>query len=116
MAGDTFKKLANSLVTTLRVEGVTSSAPGKLHQVPAGATVKIFPTSAGTATVYSTHADRELSDLDTTTANVTGSTNADWLAWEAGAVTVSTSQQALGPVRTVAVAVASGTWTLEVSA
>ena len=102
-------------VTTQRVEGITSSAPAKIHKVPEGSAVKIYPTSAGTATVYSTQSPRSVSDADDTNAEITGSTNTDWSVWEAGAVTTSTLQKTNVPVETIALTVTSGTWVLEVT-
>jgi hypothetical protein len=111
-----FSKQKAHLVETVRITGVTSSAPVRVHQVPAGAAIKAYPTAAGTATVYSTTATRELSDLDDTAVKIAASTNAAWDAWGAGAITATNTQKANVPLQTVALTVASGNWVFEVTA
>jgi hypothetical protein len=111
-----FSKSSSSPVTTIRQTGVTSSAPGKVHKVPRGSAIKIWPTSEGTATVYSTNTPRTISDPDDTNTEIINDTAVDWDEWSAGAVTSSTSLVAQAPVETVAIVVTSGTWVLEVSA
>lgn len=103
-------------VDTYRIAGITSSDVAKVHKVPRGAAIKYYPTSAGTATAYSTHNSRDDSDSDDTAAELAGTGNtADWLASDSGPVTESTVDVAKNPIQTVALAPASGTWTLEVS-
>lgn len=116
MSGLTFKRQRGDLVETIRETGVTSSAPVKIHKVPRGSAIKAYPTSAGTATVYSTQTPRSVSDADNTNTEIENDTNANWDAWGAGAVTVATVQEAMIPLETVAIVVTSGTWVLEVSA
>lgn len=106
----------SSPVATIRVTGVTSSAPGKVHKVPRGSAIKIWPTGAGTATVYSTQTPRTISDPDDTNAEIINDTAVDWDEWSAGAVADSTLLVTQVPVETVAIVVTSGTWNLEVSA
>lgn len=110
-----FKKQRGHLVETIRITDITSSAPVKVHQVPEGAGIKIYPTSAGTASIYSTTAPRSISDGDNTNSEITTAGAADWDAWGAGDVTSSTTQKATVPVQTVACVVTSGTWVMEVS-
>lgn len=103
-------------VTTYEITGITNTNIGKVHKVPAGATIKIVLTSAGTGSVYSTNDPRSDSDSDDTVAKIEGTGNtADWDEWGAGDVTASTVQVTTTPVETVACAPTSGTWTLQVS-
>lgn len=111
-----FSTHKSSPVSTIRVAGVTSAAPGKVHKIPKGAAVKIWPTSAGSATVYSTNTPRAVSDPDDTNAEIESDTAVDWDEWSAGSVTASTLQATQVPVETIAIVVDSGTWNLEVSA
>jgi hypothetical protein len=99
------------------VSGITSSAPKAIINIPAGGQVRLYPTSAGTATVYSTGSTLKNAQLDVATSNaaVTGSTNAKWSIWGAGSVVADTVQSALVPQTAIAVVVTSGTWTLEVT-
>lgn len=115
MTEPTFPKTGPDRVTTYSLKGITSAAPGRMHKVPKNATVKVYPTAAGTATVYSTNTEREVSRLDEDNAGIVGSVNADWDEWDAGAVTAKKVQTVLTPVETVALVVTSGTWTIEVS-
>lgn len=103
-------------IRTIRVEGITSSAPGKVHKVPRGSVVKIYPTSAGEATLYSTNTHQDISAGDNTNAEITGSGVADWDICGAGSVTDKVVQQVNVPVETVALVVASGVWVMEVTA
>lgn len=99
------------------ISGITSSAPKGIINIPAGASIRLYPTSAGSASVYSTGSTLKNAQLDVATSNaaVTGSTNAKWSLWGAGAVAADTNQTAVIPQTMVAVVVSSGTWTLEVT-
>ena len=99
-----------------RLTGITSAAPGAFYNIPLYAQIKIIPTAAGTATLYSTGSQRALVDADVTAGNaaIVANTNAQWDIWGAGAVTVRTTQQAQMPLSSIALVVTSGTWTLEV--
>ena len=102
-----------------RVSGITSTAATAVYHVAQGAMVKIFPSSAGTATVYSTGSPDTLAALDIATADgsdIVASTNASWDEWAAGAVTAKTIQQASMPQTALAVVVTSGTWVMEICA
>lgn len=103
-------------VSGRRYSGVTSSAPLVIYDIPIGSMIRIWPTSAGSATVYSTGSPANIAAADTTNANVTGSTNARWTAWTAGAVVAETVQGAQMNQTAIAVVVTSGTWSVEVSA
>lgn len=94
--------------------GITSSAIKTVYDIPVGSAIRIYPTSAGTATVYSSGSPRNAVALDDTSAKITGSTNAQWSQWSAGAVTSSTTQAATVSQTAVAIIVTSGTWTIEV--
>lgn len=106
-------------VDTLYFDGVgTASTTHIVCNVPAGSLVKAFPTSAGTATVYTTQRPIDKigdSDVDAAQSVISGSTNRQWDAWGSGAVTASTVNQANGPLEGVSIVVASGTWSIEVS-
>ena len=104
---------------TKRRANVTSAVVAVLYNVPKGAMVKIFPTSAGTATVYSSGSPTELINADLADplgAAIIASTNANWDQWGAGNVTAKTVQEAQLPLAAVALLVTSGTWVLEISA
>lgn len=106
-------------VHTMRAEGITSTTDAAfILKVPRGSTIKAIPTAAGTATVYSTQTPFSIgqADADNSHSEVTNSTNRSWDAWGAGAVTATTIQQANGPLEGIALTVASGTWTIEVTA
>lgn len=78
-----------------------------------GAAIKAYPTSAGTATVYTSNSP--ISDcLADIAANNFASGLASWDAWGAGAVAAKTTQATAVPVTCVTIVPASGTWTLEV--
>jgi hypothetical protein len=111
-----FSNQPGSTVQSKTLINITSAAPGKIHKVPQGSAVKIYPTSAGTAAVYSTNTQQQISDLDTDNAAILASTNASWDVWEAGTVSEKTVQATVVPVETVALLVSSGTWVLEISA
>lgn len=103
-------------IITARASGITSATNvQRFHNVPAGAAIKIYPTSAGTAAVFSTFTQRAVSDLDGA-AGIIASTNASWDKWEAGDVTAKTVSQVNVPLATVALVVTSGTWVIEVIA
>lgn len=93
--------------------GVVSGSPKGVVGVRDGAAIKALPTSAGTASVYSSISPLELCLADIKNNAVPAGT-ADWDLWSAGAVAVKTIQQAVLPANCVAIVVASGTWTLEV--
>lgn len=96
--------------------GVETGTPGAVFNVAMGAMVRIYPTSAGTATVYSTGSNENYAATDVAAGDsaVTSSATAKWTQWSAGAVTDDTTLQAVMPQSCVAVVVTSGTWTLEV--
>lgn len=102
--------------TTATKTGVTSSAPAVLYNLAAGAMVRLYPTSAGTATFYSTGSNPASAATDVAAGNsaITSSATAKWTQWTAGAVTADTTQTAILPQSAGAVVVTSGTWTLEV--
>lgn len=104
-------------VKVQRKNGVTSSAPVVIYNVTPGSSIRIFPTSAGTANVYSSGSPQNLIAADITAGNsaVTGNTNARWSAWGAGAVTADTQLSAIVPQMAVALVVTSGTWSIEVT-
>lgn len=102
-------------VSGRRYTGITSSAPLVVYDIPLGTMIRIWPTSAGTANVYSTGSPANLAALDTTNANITSNTNARWTAWSAGAVVAETVQSAQMNQTAIAVVVTSGTWSVEVS-
>ena len=78
------------------------------------ASIKAYPTSAGTATVYSSCSPYQ--DCLTDIANNNFTTGvASWDAWGAGAVTAKTVQYAQGALSCVTIVPASGTWVLEVA-
>lgn len=101
-------------VDTITYSGITSSAPKTVYEIPVGSAIRIFPTSAGTATVYSSGSPKNLVEKDDTEAKITGNTNAQWSQWAAGAVTSSTIQAASVSQTAVVLIVTSGTWTIEV--
>ena len=105
-----------SRIQTHRREGVTTDAPEKVHKVPRGATVKIYPTTPGLATVYSTNTPSLVSNLDDTNIKIESSTNASWDEWGAGQVSEKTIQQTNVPIEVVALVVTSGVWVIEVTA
>jgi len=78
-----------------------------------GAAIKAYPTSAGTATVYSSCSPYK-DCLDDIAANNFTTGLASWDAWGAGAVVAKTTQTATTPLSCVTIVPASGTWTLEV--
>lgn len=95
--------------------GITSTASTfkACLGVREGAAIKAYPTSAGTATVYSSCSP--ISDcLTDIAANNFSSGLASWDAWSAGAVAVKTVQAATVPLSCVTIVPASGTWVLEV--
>ena len=96
------------------ITGITSAAV--IYGVPVGATVRAYPTSAGTATAYSTTSPARLARLDILAgaASITGSANARWAAWTPGAVIADTAVPAGSNMAAIALVVASGTLTLEV--
>ena len=98
--------------------GVTSSEPAALYKIPAGSSIKIYPTSAGTAAVYSTSSNPDQVALDVASGNaaILAGTNANWDIWGAGAVTAKTIQSTQLPITACALVVTSGTWTMEVVA
>jgi len=104
-------------VQTQVLEGITSTTDaGFINTVARGSAIRIFPTVAGTATVYSTQRPTlKLNEPDNTHAEVTGSTNRQWEAWGAGAVTALTTQQSNIPLEAAALTVASGTWSIEIT-
>lgn len=105
-----------SLVSTQVLKGVTSAEPAKFFKVPKGATIKLYPTSAGTAAVYHSNSLKTDTDEDLTNADIQGSLNsAVWDLWGAGTVSAKTSQQVNTPLEVVALTVNSGTWTIEVT-
>lgn len=105
-----------SRIQTHRHEGITSDKPAKIYKIPRGALVKIYPTSPGTASVYSTNTPSLVSDLDNTVSAIENSTNASWDEWGAGPVTTKTVQQTYVPVEVIALVVTDGTWVIEVTA
>ncbi len=105
-----------SRIQTHRRENATTDKPEKVHKVPRGATVKIYPVSPGLATVYSTNTPSLISDLDDTNIKIENSTNASWDEWGAGEVSAKTIQQTNIPIEAVALVVTSGVWVLEVTA
>lgn len=101
-------------VDTIVYAGVTSAAPKTVFDIPVGSAIRIYPTSAGTATVYSSGSTRKQVEADDTSAKITGNTNAQWSQWGAGAVTATTVQAATISQTAVSLVVTSGTWTIEV--
>lgn len=101
---------------SVNVIGGTSADVNSIVGISAGAMIRAYPTSAGTASVYSSGSLLTLvnADIAAGAAAITGNTNARWSLWGAGAVTADTTQQALLPQTAVAIIVTSGTWTLEV--
>ncbi len=79
-----------------------------------GAAIKAYPTSAGTATVYSSCSPYQDCLVDIA-ANNFSSGLASWDAWSPGAVSAKTLQVALSPLSCVTIVPASGTWVLEVA-
>ena len=104
-------------VQTMRLEGITRTTDaGIINHLARGTGIRIFPTAAGTATVFSTQTPSlRLNDPDNTHSEITSSTNRNWDAWGAGAVTAITTQQVNVPLEATALTVASGTWTIEVT-
>lgn len=109
--------MADRDIYTIRRAGVTSSAPVPVFNIDTGAMIRIYPTSAGSATVYSSGSPQTLIQADVTAGNaaITGNTNARWSAWGAGSVSADTVQYAQSPQKAVALVVTSGTWVMEVS-
>lgn len=112
---ESFSNTQSSPVATRRISGVISTSPAKIDKIPRGSVIKIYPTSAGAATVYSTSTPQKISTDDDTNAAIIASTAASWDVWGAGDVTVKTVQQANVPLETVALVVTSGTWVMEVT-
>ncbi len=106
----------SSAINARRFINITSSAPVAVYDIDKDAMIRIYPTSAGTATVYSSGSPQRYVAADITAGNaaVTGSTNAKWTAWSAGAVTADTTLTATMPQIAVAIVVTSGTWNIEV--
>lgn len=104
-------------VNSRRLSGITSSAPAVLYGIQVGSAVRLYPTSAGSATIYSSSSPSDKVALDIAAGNaaITGSTNAKWTAWGAGTVTADTTQQGQMSQTAVAVVVTSGTWIIEVA-
>lgn len=101
------------VINVIQHKGSTSSLVKYVVGIKGGASIKAYPTSAGTATVYSSFSP--IKDCETDIAAGNFSTGvASWDAWDAGAVSVSTSMVASMPVSCIALVPASGTWTLEV--
>jgi hypothetical protein len=111
---DSSVEVSLRLPVTRQVTQITAAAPGVLYRVPQGSEVKIYPTSPGTASVYSSGSPKTLIETDTTNAMITGSTHASWDQWQAGVVAVETFQQAIMPQMAVACVVVSGVWTMEI--
>lgn len=94
--------------------GLTSSSYNKAcFGVIQGAAIKVYPTSAGTATVYSSCSPIADCMTDIAAGNFTTGV-ASWDAWGAGAVSAKTTQTATVPLTTVVCVPASGTWTMEI--
>jgi len=100
------------------VTGITSAEPTAAYMIPVGSTIKIYPTSAGTASVYSSSSNQDQAALDVASGNaaILAGTNANWDIWGAGAVTAKTIQSTQLPITACALVVTSGTWTMEVVA
>jgi hypothetical protein len=96
-----------------QISGVTTRA-GLAGTVRDGASVKIYPTSAGTATVKTSCSPvpDALADI---AANDFTTGRAKWDNWNNGSVTGATIAVLAGTVTGVAVVPASGTWTLEIA-
>ena len=106
----------SSYILTFRAEGVTSAALAKVHKVPRGSTIKIYPTvEPAEAAVYSSNSPSSITDAYETIADVEPDDSTVWDIWGAGAVTAKTVQQANVPLEVVVLAVTEGTWVLEVT-
>ena len=99
-----------------QLTGITSAAPGVLYGISVNASIRLYPTVAGVAAVYSSGSPVANIALDVLAGNaaILANTNARWSSWGAGAVSVDTVQQALSPQSAIAVVVTSGTWVVEV--
>lgn len=108
---------SSNAVKISTVTGITSAVPAAVNSVVRGGGIKIYPTSAGTASVYISMSNYNLTGADIAAGNsaITNNTNAKWILWQAGAVSSETAQQVYIPLTTVAVVVTSGTWTLEIT-
>jgi hypothetical protein len=97
----------------VQISGVTTRA-GLAGSVRDGASVKIYPTSAGTATVKTSCSPTPavLADI---AANDFTTGHAKWDNWNGGNVTGAAIAVLAGTVTGVAVVPASGTWVLEVA-
>jgi hypothetical protein len=98
---------------SVQISGVTTRA-GLGGIVRDGASVKIFPTSAGTATVKTSCSPWPAVAADMA-ANNFANGQAKWDNWNNGSVTGATIAVLAGTVTGVAVVPASGTWTLEIA-
>ena len=102
------KKTDNSV----QISGVTAAA-GACGLIPAGSSVKVYPSSAGSATVYASCGPANDAAADIAAANFSTGLAA-WDAWDNGSVTASSLGILEGAVTAVALSVSSGTWVLEV--
>lgn len=107
----------SSAINARRFINITNSAPVAVYDIDKDAMIRIYPTSAGTATVYSSGSPQRYvaADIAAGNAAVAASTNASWTEWAAGAITSVTVLQATMPQTAIAVVVTSGTWTVEVT-
>jgi hypothetical protein len=99
-----------------QIAGITSAQVQAIYGIPQGGTIKIYPTVAGSATLYTS-----CSPLATIAADVAGSDlttpGASALRWDAsisGVVTTTDIVIAAGALKAAALKVSSGTWTMEV--
>ena len=104
----------NRKINVIQHKRATSTSLKYVPGVREGAAIKAYPTSAGTATVYSSNSPIKDCETDIASGDFTTGV-ASWDAWGAGAVSAKTSQVATMPLSCVAIVPASGTWTLEVS-
>jgi hypothetical protein len=92
--------------------GITSGKPKAVYQIPPTASFTVFPTSAGTATLYySTSEEGKCKDDVLNNRVATGL--ATWAAWVHSDVTILTQDTLKITSTSVALKVASGTWTME---
>ena len=102
-------------VGSIQVQGVTNSNPAIIHKVPKGSAIKVYPTVAGAAGLYSSHSPISDILLESSADDIKDSVNADWDSSAAGIVSIPTIQEALYHTEAVALVPESGTWTIEIT-
>jgi hypothetical protein len=104
------ENLLGKQVYTQVLTGITAGNPKAVYNTPPTASFTVFPTSAGTATLYYSVSDENKCRHDILN-NIIGTGKATWVEW----VTVTAITQDTNNITSTSVAlkVSSGTWTME---